>query len=315
VKPALSVIFFSTVSGTGYGMLAWFGVASWLGLVPPDPASSAASIALALALATAGLLASTLHLGRPERAWRAISQWRTSWLSREGLASLITYVPAGVLLIAWIAGAGAGPFGTWLALLAAAMAVVTVICTGMIYASLKPVRQWHNRFVLPLYVLLSLYSGATWLAALISFWQPGGARLVAIVAVVVGVVAIVLKVGYWRFIDRGASQSTPESATGLGAFGKVRLLDPPHTQENYLTREMGFAIARKHARQLRSLTLVIGFAIPAVLMVLSWLLGPEGTGVALSLAAVLVLAGLFVERWLFFAEATHTVVLYYGRTA
>lgn len=296
-------------------MLAWFGVASWLGLMPPDPASGAASLALALALATAGLLASTLHLGRPERAWRAISQWRTSWLSREGLASLITYVPAVVLLIARIAGAGAGPVGTLLALLAAAMAVVTVICTGMIYASLKPIRQWHNRFVLPLYLLLSLYSGGAWLAALISFWHPGRTRLMAFVAVVVGLLAMTLKLAYWRYIDLGPSQSTPESATGLGAFGKVRLLDPPHTQENYLTREMGFAIARKHARQLRSLTLVMGFAIPAILMLVSWLLGREGTRVAVCIAAPLALAGLFVERWLFFAEATHTVVLYYGRRA
>ena len=35
------------------------------------------ALALALLLITAGLLSSLKHLGRPERAWRALSQWRS----------------------------------------------------------------------------------------------------------------------------------------------------------------------------------------------------------------------------------------------
>ena len=54
---------------------------------------------IALVLITAGLLSSTAHLGRPERAWRAFSQWRTSWLSREGVAAVFTYVPAGLFAL------------------------------------------------------------------------------------------------------------------------------------------------------------------------------------------------------------------------
>jgi DMSO reductase anchor subunit len=317
MNPAFSVIFFSSVSGTGYGMLTWLGVATWLGLLPSDPLVGAVATALALVLTTIGLLASTLHLGRKARAWRAISQWRTSWLSREGLASLIAYIPALLLIVAWLSG-NTGPLIVALALLAAAMAVVTVICTAMIYASLKPVRQWHNGFVLPLYLLLSLYSGGLWLAALIGFWHPAAARVVALPAILAGAAALVLKLRYWRFIHRPQSsaplRSTPETATGLGSFGRVRLLDPPHTQQNYLLREMGFVIARKHAARLRQISLAMGFAAPALLVLLAWLSDQSVTSTSLCLAAPLVLAGLFVERWLFFAEATHTVVLYYGRT-
>ena len=93
MKPAFSVIGFTTLSGLGYGMLFVLGLTTLLGLVPTERWLGVVALALALGSITLGLLSSTLHLGHPERAWRAISQWRSSWLSREGLAALVTYVP------------------------------------------------------------------------------------------------------------------------------------------------------------------------------------------------------------------------------
>jgi DMSO reductase anchor subunit len=80
MHPAFSVIFFTTASGAGYGLLALLGILAPLGLVPADAGFGALALGLALVLITAGLLASSLHLGHPERAWRAFSQWRSSWL-------------------------------------------------------------------------------------------------------------------------------------------------------------------------------------------------------------------------------------------
>ena len=95
-RSRLSVIFFTTASGAGYGLLALVGVLAPLGLVPSDGRFGAAALGLAFVLITAGLLSSTLHLGHPERAWRAFSQWRSSWLSREGVLSVATF-PLNVL--------------------------------------------------------------------------------------------------------------------------------------------------------------------------------------------------------------------------
>jgi DMSO reductase anchor subunit len=67
---------------------------------------------------------------------------------------------------------------------------------------------------------------------------------------------------------------------------------------------MGYRIARKHAARLRVVAVVLGFIAPIVLL-------PFVPPVA----AIAALLGLLVERWLFFAEATHTITLYYGRTA
>ena len=87
----------------------------------------------------------------------------------------------------------------------------------MIYASLKPIRQWHNRFVVPNYLLIALYAGALWLAGVTAFWQGAAARLPGAAAILFGVIALVMKLLYWRSIDATPSASTIESATGLGA--------------------------------------------------------------------------------------------------
>lgn len=76
--PSVSLIFFTTASGTGYGLLALLGVLAPARLLPAERWFGFTGLGLALGLITFGLLSSTLHLGHPERAWRAVSQWRSS---------------------------------------------------------------------------------------------------------------------------------------------------------------------------------------------------------------------------------------------
>ncbi|HJS87519.1 MAG TPA: DmsC/YnfH family molybdoenzyme membrane anchor subunit [Acetobacteraceae bacterium] len=313
MKPALSVVFFTTVSGAGWGMLFWLGVLDAASFLPDGRWFGPVAVGVAMALASAGLLASTRHLGRPERAWRALSQWRSSWLSREGVAALAAYLPAIGFAAAWLQVGPFAPLTRALGLLGAVVGCATVVCTAMIYRCLTPVRQWHNGFVLPTYLLLAAYSGAACLSASAAFWQPGPTRLAASLAAFAGIAGAACKRAYWRFIDRGHAASTIESATGLGTLGAVRMLEAPHTEENYLMREMGFRIARKHAGKLRRVTFLLGFAAPVMLLAIGAALGGIVGQVILPLAALCVLAGLYVERWLFFAQATHTVTLYYGR--
>ena len=310
MHPSFSVIFFTTASGAGYGLLALLGVLTPLGVVPVSQLFGFVALALAFGGITAGLISSTFHLGRPERALRAFSQWRSSWLSREGVASVLTYVPAGLFGILWVFF---DTVSAVLGVLAACGAVVTVICTAMIYRSLKPIQRWHNGWVLPNYLALGLMNGALWLSLLLQAF--GGARPETTwLSLAALALAAALKLGYWRFIDTTASASTPESATGLGALGTVRLFEAPHTSENYLLKEMGFQIARKHAAKLRRIAFVLGFILPFVLLLASLALRGWPAILASLLAAVLGSAGVLVERWLFFAEARHAVTLYYGRS-
>jgi DMSO reductase anchor subunit len=312
--PAASVILFTTASGAGYGLMAWLGLCAALGLLPPEPWFGFVALGLTTLLITGGLLSSVFHLGRPERAWRAFSQWRSSWLAREGVAAVAVYFPALALALGWIVLRRLdGLFGL-AGVAVASLSLTTVACTAMIYQSLKPIRQWNHRGTIANYLLLAAYTGALLLTLLtLSFglFRPlfGETNLALLIA------AAVAKALCWRSIDAARPRSTLRSATGLTDFTSVRLFEAPHTEANFIMREMGFVIARKHARKLRGIAAIALFALPGVLLLAALALAEAHLGLAIAAALVATLSagiGIGVERWLFFAEATHSSMLYYG---
>lgn len=312
MHPAFSVIIFTTVSGAGFGLLCWLGIFALLGFLPGDRIFAFIAIAIAMGAVGVGLISSTFHLGHPERAWRAFSQWRSSWLSREGVVSVLTFVPGLVFAAGWILLGRSD--GLWAAsgILMSICAVIAVICTAGIYFSLKPIPAWHNNWVLPNYLALSAMSGILLLTALESIFGYA-TRAMYLSTLLFIAVAFGLKLAYWHFIDTMTAVSTPETATGLGQLGTVRLFEAPHTSENYLMKEMGFRIARKHARKLRMISGLFGFILPFALTLLVTASGGAIAVIACTLAVCAAFIGLLTERWLFFAEAKHAVTLYYGR--
>lgn len=309
MHPALSVILFTTASGAGYAMLALLGLFGAGGVLSAEPLSGWVAFVVSLGAVTFGLVSSTLHLGHPERAWRAFSQWRSSWLSREGVLAVFAFVPAGIYAIGWLF---LGELWAWAGVLLSVSAFATVCATAMIYASLKPIRAWHNLWTLPGYLAMGLASGALWF----TLWaelMPAPQKPAYDFAIVGLAAAIAIKLAYWRFIDSASHAVTAESATGLGQFGKVRMLTAPHTEENYLMKEMGFRIARKHAQKLRRIAMIAGFVLPLAAVLAAYFLTEHVVDLALlAIAIVLNGIGTITERWLFFAEAKHTVTLYYG---
>ncbi|NOR60916.1 MAG: dibenzothiophene desulfurase [Rhodobacteraceae bacterium] len=288
MHPAPSVIIFSTISGLGFGLMLFLG----LGLPDVSGWVAATFATVALGLATIGLLASTFHLGNPKNAIYAFSQWQTSWLSREGIMAVLTLAVFFIYAALWAFMDNRIPM---LGYLASAMAMVTVFTTSMIYAQLKTVPRW-NTAVTPL--LFLLYASA------------GGALLsnqMTVALVLLGLI-IAFQAMAWLQGDTALerSGSSIESATGLGDLGKVRLLEKPHSGENYLLKEMVYVVGRKHAAKLRVLALVLVALLPALLILL--------TDVNHVIVAIIMLShiiGLFAQRWLFFAQAEHVVGLYY----
>jgi|GEM_PF-13157 len=312
MKPAPSIIGFTTVSGLGYGMLFVLALGGVFGLIPAERWLGVVGFSLALGSITAGLLASTFHLGHPERAWRAISQWRSSWLSREGLVAIVTYIPAVVLAAGWTISESTSGLYSLLAIVAAIGAAATVCCTGKIYATLPPIRAWHQPLTVPVYLAFALMTGLLAVHALLAlFGTPRD--VVGILTLIALTGGALLKFLYWQMTSKDQS-STPslESATGLGPMGLVRMLDPPHTQTNYLLNEMGFQVGRKHARTLRLLSGLFGFALPLLFCLVTLFLDHWLAAFLAVIAFVSGMVGVLIERWLFFAEAKHTVMLYYG---
>ena len=310
MHPALSVIFFTTASGAGYGLLFLLALSCAINPAALSLYESLTMLALGLLFSSAGLLSSMLHLGRPERAWRAFSQWRSSWLSREGVIASFSYLPA--LLLGVLMWRNDAPIVLRIcAILLAACTIATVFCTARIYSSLKTIHAWHNVYVLPAYLLFALLSGTIWNIAVRAWFSSACCVEALIATMLLLLLSVTLKLRYWRFIDTTRSASTAETATGLGRFGQVSSFERPHTEQNYLLKEMGFMLARKHAQRLRRLVLLL-FAVTFALLGMLLLISTSLLWAVLAtLAAITVSIGLLIERWLFFAEAKHLVTLYY----
>jgi sulfite dehydrogenase (quinone) subunit SoeC len=317
MHPAYSVIVFTCASGAGYGLLIWLAlsglVGSWtvrLGATAPT------AFVLSFVLITVGLLSSTAHLGRPERAWRAFSQWQTSWLSREGVLAVLTYGVGGPFALVWMFGDPTERgFLAVLGFATLLSATATLWCTGMIYGSLTTIRSWNMPHVAPLYVVFGLLTGRLLLNVIVAITAGGVSGRAIGLTLLLGLTAWLAKAHYWTTIDGAARTWTIGDATGLGRFGQVRPLDPPHTQANFVMREMGFQVARKHALRLRRASAVLLFLMPIVFTCALSL----GTGIIAQVSAMAALlcaaVGVIIERWLFFAEAEHVSMLYYGREA
>ena len=316
MHPAKSVIYFTTATGAGYGLFIWLAVLAFMGILPTDQTFSFAALFLGFGLVISGLLSSTFHLGHPERAWRAFSQWRSSWLSREGVMAILTFIPLSVFAIKWFFGGQTDGLAQTLIIIGAVMSLFTVFTTSMIYASLKAIPAWHNVWTKAGYIVLCLMSGALLALALCTIFDyKDQAYHLFLPALVLLMLGGLTKIMYWRHIQVGKRVSTAESATGLGQFGKVTMAASPHGEDNYLLKEMGFKIARKHARKIRRITSVCAFILPFVLIAIGMHQYNDTVRLITILAAAIICGlGLVFERWLFFAEAKHVVTLYYGES-
>jgi DMSO reductase anchor subunit len=316
LHPAKSVILFTTLSGAGYGIFAWLSVLSLSGNLDGAPVFMQVSLGLAFGLVVTGLFISALHLKHPERAWRALSQWRSSWLSREGVLAILTFMPAAVFAGNWLLPRTFAPVAPLAATLTLILSLATVFATAMIYATLKAIPAWSNRWTVPGYLLLSLMTGVIILNLTANLFAPEIMSVTIPTAVILLFAGLTIKLVYWSSIRFGEPVSTAETATGLGALGRVTLLESPHSGPNYLMREMGFGIARKHAKKLRLIVIVVGFLLPLLIFGGGLLFGvPAPSTLAVGVAFFSSAVGIFIERWLFFAEAKHVVTLYYGSSA
>ena len=326
MKPAFSVIFLTTLIGAGQGLfLALFTAESYaaFGLLSPQPTSFyALGSACALLFLAGGLVASFFHLGRPERAWRAAAQWRTSWLSRE-----VIVLPAfmgTVFLYGAAHGLGVNPALARLpsgapinltAVLGAAgtlLAFALYVCTGMVYACLRFLREWHTPLTVINYILLGGASGFAF-AALFSAWAlPGLTRFYAGWALAIAFIAMVGRVAALVRNARLKPKSTLQSALGIkhprivqkaqGAMGG-----------SFNTREFFHGQPDALLSMVKWFFLAFAFIVPMALLSVATV--SEAPGPSLTAAFIIQFAGLLAERWFFFAQASHPQNLYYQSVA
>ncbi|MGB0866638.1 MAG: dimethyl sulfoxide reductase anchor subunit family protein [Granulosicoccaceae bacterium] len=291
MHPAKSVIFFTVVSGLGLGLYIVGGALWVLGGWQPNTSDSNAWLFSATVALIAGLASSSFHLANPKNAWRAWMRFRTSWLSREAVLAVAVI---GVAFLLWLKGADSR-VSVLLAGVLSVLALLTLYSTGMIYACLKTIRQWHTPLTPAYYLLAGCSAGSVMFAAM--FDQAYLMSWVLLFA------AAAVKIVYYGYIGRPAGPSL-ETSTGLGnSVAGVRLLEVGHSGNTFLTREFGGQLDESKVNMLRAMVFVFSLLLPAGALLIG----------AAPLALLMLLAGHAVERWLFFAEAKHVVRLYHGQ--
>lgn len=309
MHPALAVIFLTLFSGGGFGLMTLTAIINDFqidgGLTPLQ---SMVALLISLVMVSIGLLSSTAHLANPKNAWRAFTRWRTSWLAREGVFAVL-YYPFAFLYLVWVFFTGhpeAVP-GLVLANLAALIGLITIFCQGMIYAVLRTIRQWNTPLVPANFYLMGLAIGASILVA-IRWATSDPAPVILGMAAGLLVVSAVFKGIYYYWIGR-PSGPTIRTATGFNRF-TVRILDPGHTFGTFLTEEFGHTLPPARARSIKTMMYLIAYLVPLLLLAVTV---QTNLAVVAVLAAILVLGGIGIERWLFFIEAQHVINLYHGR--
>ena len=303
MNPAFSVVIFTTIAGAAQGMVVALALARLAGMALA-PAFMSASLIVAEAMLLVGLGASFGHLGRPERAWRAVLMWRTSWLSRE-----VIVLPAfiGVVALWWLALHN-GSDGVLLPVAAMAVAALLWYCTAMIYACLRFIQEWAQPLTVVNFTLTGLSSGLVLASALaVLLGHPQLLAATGPAALAVTAVAWITRTMALRRNDALKHKSTAQSATGIRAARLVQK-SMGMSAGSFNTREFFHKAGQVALKQVRLALIVLGFALPTALLLL---------GIAASWAPAFVLAlavqvpGLVAAGWFFFAQANHPQNLYY----
>lgn len=325
MHPAFSVIFLTTLIGVGQGLfLALFTVESHaaFALLPEQSHDFYAyGSLLSLIFLAAGLTASFWHLGRPERAWRAVAQWRTSWLSREVIVlpafmgMVFVYGAAHMFDFDPVVGALPGgvpvTFTGVVGVVGTVLAFILFVCTGMIYACLRFLREWNSPLTVINYILLGWCSGFTFAAVYAAYMAPALVPFLAGWAVILTLLAFVSRSASLIRNARLKPKSTLQTAIGI---------KHPHIAQktqgamggSFNTREFFHGARPAVLRSIKWFFLVAVFAIPVIL--LSTGRGGQSSEILL-LAFVVQYLGLLAERWFFFAQANHPQNLYYQAVA
>jgi formate dehydrogenase iron-sulfur subunit len=254
VLTQLSVGAFATI-----WLLQLFGAGAHLG---------AAAIG-SLMLGGLALAASTMHLGRPIHAYRAVRMWKRSWLSREvlmfGAFSNVAALYAGAL---W--------FGLPGSVLLGALTVLFGIggVTASAYIYRVPARPaWNTPYTLLQFIFTSALLGPLFAAVI----GAGDTRWLAPAAAAMGVaIAVVLALRFLRLI----------ASENLELKGTARLLS---------------TVLRRHL-VMRGALLAVGGVVMPLLVASRGDLTTLSSAVAMGTALLLAMGGEILGRYLFFVS-------------
>lgn len=323
MHPAFSVIFLTTLIGVGQGLFLALFSAQAYGMAKILPVQSNEFFAtgglIALLFLLGGLFAAVFHLGKPSyfitRAWRGMTQWRTSWLSRELIAMPIMIGLTFIYMVVYHFGLDADLYG-WgvpgqlpltVGIATTVAAIALFICTGMIYAAVKFLQEWACALTPVNYFLLGTASGFTLATAYAAAYGDGLVQFFGNWAIVLTLAGLITRAASLFRNSRIKRKSSVQTAIGV-RHTKVQQKSMGMMGGSYNTREYFHGKTAAFLKSVKWIFLVLTFGLPLFLLWAGLVMGDAGLFL---LAFILQYVGLLFERWFFFAQANHPQNLYY----
>jgi DMSO reductase anchor subunit len=326
MHPAFSVIFLTTLIGIGQGLfLALYTgqVYALANLIPVQESLGFYAIGslVALLFLVLGLISSVFHLGRPERAWRAVTMWRTSWLSREvivlPLFMFLVFLYGVIHFYGWtrplftVADTLAVDLSLIIGFLASIAAFALFVCTAMIYASLKFLQEWHTPLTVLNYTLLGLASGFMFAAAFSAYVSLGLVSLFGTWAVIFTLLGAISRAA--SLVRNRNLRDKYGLRTAIGVrHPTLKQLSQGFMGGAFNTREFFHGRTPAALRLIKVFFMLAVFPLPIALLATAYILESSSLPIA---AFALQYLGLIAERWYFFAEAKHPQNIYYQSMA
>jgi len=321
MHPAFSVIFLTTLIGVGQGLFLALYTGESYAVVELLPAQNQDfyvwGSVISVVFLIGGLISSVFHLGHPERAWRAATRWRTSWLSREVIVLPIVIGAIAVYgFVHWL-GWDLKNFGYEtnvrgdLTLLLGAFGVAATfalfLCTGMIYACIKFLQEWATPLTVINYTLLGVASGFTLATAFAAYTAPELVNFYAGWAIIITVAAFITRAASLIRNAKIKAKSSMKTAIGV-RDNRIKQRSMGFMGGSFNTREFFHGVSIVMMKSIKWLFLVLVFAIPVTLLSIG--ISQDSTPMLIA-AFVVQYIGLIAERWFFFAQANHPQNLYY----
>jgi sulfite dehydrogenase (quinone) subunit SoeC len=311
MRPQFSIIFFTTLAGMAQGLLLGMIFLELFGASLSQEFLTQIGLPIAFILLCVGLIASFFHLGHPEKAWRAVMMWRTSWLSREVIA--LPLLMGTVILVYFTSLYTTVPNWLWLMLLITNLFLW--LCTAKIYQSIKFIQEWAHPSTLVNFILLGITSGWILLEILLitsnKIPQNISSANLSILALLFIAIASLLKRWIWQRNKTLKPKSNLASATGIKG-NNIRQISMGFMGGSFNTREFFHHKSAFFIQNIRTIVLLCAYLLPLMFIIGSMFTLPI---IMLVLCLIIHYGGLIAERWLFFAEANHPQNLYYQRVA
>ncbi|MBB44436.1 MAG: hypothetical protein CMM44_11845 [Rhodospirillaceae bacterium] len=292
-------IAFTTFASTGFGIIIWTVFFAFFEVIPPDLWFAVSTSVFAYFLIIIGSWCVMSNPRYRRVFYSKIRWWKTSWEIRQALCLVCGCITGLLFFIGWIAVAKYNDIWLFLGGLTSLLFIGALMGMAMSFVAHRTILPWSNPHTVRIYISMGLWTGIVWLnmfTQIFNFHTP----VIGIVLIIIGIATLIFKRKYWIFIDTYKKKFLQNNNSS-----KDKNRFQPRMIEYCVYPDLTKNIDRLKIEMLRRRAFLLYFLLPFCAATMPVELTAWVSVSASIIGAFSVVAGVAIERWLFFAEAKH----------